>query len=76
MKIGNLEKSFEDGLFRNEQIKMVIKIMMITNEWLGKYGNRNIRNWKLSSEIGQLKSHIAKFRNRNFEELDFNDWGF
>ena len=56
--------------------KMVIKIMMITNEQLGKYDNWNIRNWKLSSEIGQLKFQIAKFRNWNFKELDLNDWDF
>ena len=30
-------------------------------------------NGKLSSEIRQLEFQIAKFRNRNFEELDSND---
>ena len=29
--------------------------------------------WKLSLEIGQLEFQITKLRNRNFEELDFND---
>ena len=46
---------------------------MIINKQRDKYGNWSMRNSKLSSEMGQLEFQIAKFRSRNFEELDFND---
>ena len=48
---------------------MIIIIMIIINKWRNKCENWNIRNWKLSSEIGKLEFQITKFGNRNFEEL-------
>ena len=54
VKIGNLRNHLKAD-FMEITNKMVIKIMMITNEQLGKYDNWNIRNWKLSSKIGHLR---------------------
>ena len=64
------QKSFEDKIYRNNEID---DNNNDDNKQQGKYGNWSMGNQKLSSEIGQLEIQIAKFRNRNFEELDSND---
>ena len=64
------QKSFEDKIYRNNEID---DNNNDDNKQRGKYGNWSMGNQKLSSEIGQLEIQIAKFRNRNFEELDSND---
>ena len=64
------QKSFEDKIYRNNEID---DNNNDDNKQWGKYGKWSMGNQKLSSEIGQLEIQIAKFRNRNFEELDSND---
>ena len=73
IKIGDLRNHSKADFI--EIMNKMIMVMIIISSGI-KYRNWSMGNWKLSSEIRQLEFQIAKFRNRNFEELDFNDWNF